>query len=168
MTQQGFNDYIFAVYGYKNGTAKSYITAIHIIDKIFLYDDVFDLQGESITCINDIELLKRIEVFVRAQQSLFKKGEDSIFRNISSGQNSYPGKGFCSAALEQLINYYSYEKEALKILIESPNAKSISKDLITLFKIDKEGNEATVTARIRLGQNYFRKMVLHNFGGNVV
>lgn len=167
MTQQGFNDYIFAVYGYKNGTAKSYITAIHIIDEMFLYD-VFDLQGESITCINDIELLKRIEVFVRAQQSLFKKGEDSIFRNISSGQNSYPGKGFCSAALKQLLNYYSYdlkEKEASKILKERTNAKSISKDLITLFKIDKDGNEATVTARIRLGQNYFRKMVLHNFGG---
>lgn len=168
MTQQGFNDYIFAVYGYKNGTAKSYITAIHIIDEMFLYDDVFDLQGESITCINDIELLKRIEVFVRAQQSLFKKGENSIFRNISSGQSSYPGKGFCSAALKQLLNYYYYdlkEKEASKILKERPNAKCISKDLITLFKIDKEGNEATVTARIRLGQNYFRKMVLHNYGG---
>ncbi len=36
MTQQGFEDYLFSVYGYKNGTAKSYITAIYIIDKMFI------------------------------------------------------------------------------------------------------------------------------------
>ena len=63
MTQQGFNDYLFAIFGCKNGTAKSYITAIHIIDKMFLCDDVLDLQGESVTCISDFKLLKQFEVF---------------------------------------------------------------------------------------------------------
>lgn len=167
MTQEGFNDYLFAIFGYKNGTAKSYITAIHIIDEMFLCDDVFDLQGESVTSISDFELLKRIEDFVCSQQSLYRKGEDSIFRNISSKQSSYPGKGFCSAAIKQLLKYYAYdstEKEAWAIFDERPNAKNVSKDLITLFKIDKVGRDATVSARVRLGQSYFRKMVLQNYG----
>ena len=166
MTQQGFEDYLFSVYGYKNGTAKSYITAIHIIDEMFLYEDVFALKSKSITCITNFSLLKQIEDFVCTQQSLYKKGEESIFRNINSKQSSYPGKGFCSAAIKQLVKYYAYdskENEAWAILKERPSAKNISKDLITLFKIDKEGRDATVTARIRLGQSYFRKMVLHNF-----
>ena len=167
MTQQGFEDYLFSVYGYKNGTAKSYITAIHIIDEMFLYEDVFDLKGKSITCITNFCLLKQIADFVCSQQSLFKKGEHSIFNNINSNQNSYPGKGFCSAAIKQLVEYHAYdskEKEAWAILNERPSAKNISKDLIALFKIDKEGRDATVTARIRLGQSYFRKMVLLNYG----
>lgn len=167
MTQQGFDDYLFAIYGYKNGTAKSYKTAIHIIDEMFLFDDVFDLQGKSVTCISDFELLKQIEDFVCIQQSLYRKGEDSIFQNISSKQSSYPGKGFCSAAIKQLLKYYAYdskEKEAWAILEERPNAKNVSKDLIALFKIDKEGRDVNVNARIRLGQSYFRKMVLQNYG----
>ena len=167
MTQQGFEDYLFSVYGYKNGTAKSYITAIHIIDEMFLYEDVFDLKGKSITCITNFILLKQIADFVCSQQSLFKKGEHSIFNNINSSQNSYPGKGFCSAAIKQLLKYYTYnseEEKAWTILNKKGSGKSISKELSTLFKIDKEGLDTTVTARVRLGQSYFRKMVLHNFG----
>ena len=167
MTQQGFNDYLFAVFGYKNGTAKSYITAIHIVDEMFLYDDVFDLQGKSITTINNIELLNRIEDFIRVQQSLFIKGKDSIFRNISIGQSSYPGKSFCTAAVKQLLKYHAYdlrEKEAWTILNKKPKAKCVSKELIELFKIDKEGRDKTITTRIRLGQSYFRKMILQNYG----
>lgn len=167
MTQQGFNDYIFAVYGYKNGTAKSYITAIHIIDEMFLYEDVFDLKGKSITSITDYSLLKHIADFVCSQQSLFRKGKNSIFHNISSNQNSYPGKGFCSAAIKQLLKYYTYnseEEKAWAILNKRMSGRKTSKELITLFKIDKEGVDTTVVARARLGQNYFRKMVLQNYG----
>lgn len=167
MTQQGFNEYLFAVFGYKTGTAKSYITAIHIIDEMFSNDDVFHLRGQSVACISDFDLLKQIEVFVCAQQSLFKKGEDSIFRSISDKQSSYPGKGFCSAAIKQLLKYYAYdskEKKAWAIINERSRAQHVSKDLITLFKIDKEGRDATISARIRLGQSYFRKMILQNYG----
>lgn len=167
MTQRGFEDYPFSVYGYKNGTAKSYITAIQIIDEMFLYEDVFDLKGKSITCITNFSLLKQIADFVCSQQTLFRKGEHSIFHNINSNQNSYPGKGFCSAAIKQLLKYYAYnseEEKAWAILNKKGSGKSISKELSTLFKIDKEGNDAIVTTRVRLGQSYFRKMVLHNFG----
>ena len=166
MTRQGFEEYLFAVFGHKTGTAKSYITGVRIIDELFLKDDVFGLEGKSITCINDLDLLKRIQEFVRTQQTLFKKGEQSFFSDISSGQRSYPGEGFCSAAVTQLINYCNYdveEQEAWKLLESKSKANKVTKDLRTLFQIDKEGKDVEVSTRARLGQIYFRKMVLQNY-----
>jgi putative restriction endonuclease len=167
MTQQGFEDYIFAVYGHSNGTAKSYITAIHIIDEMFAFDDVFALEGKSITCIDDLGLLKQIANYVCSQQTLFKKGKDSFFRNINDRQNSYPGKGFCSAAIKQLLKYYAYdqdEEKAWAFIRLKKKGKEVSKELSTLFKIDKEGVDVSTYTKARLGQSYFRKMVLENYG----
>ncbi len=167
MTQQGFEDYLFAVYGHTNGTAKSYITAVHIIDEMFEYEDIFALNGKSITCIDDFKLLELIADYVCSQQILFKKGQDSLFRHISSGQSSYPGKGFCSAAVKQLLNYYTYdieEEKAWAITWRRKNGQEVSKELSTLFKISKEGRDVPVSTMARLGQYYFRKMVLENYG----
>lgn len=166
MTQQGFEDYVFAVYDSKNGTAKSYITAIHIIDDMFAMDDVFALNGKSITYIEDSDLLKRVADFVYSQQKLFIKGEDSIFRNINPGQVSYPGKRFCSAAINQLLAYHKYdikEKEADGIVKGLNTGTKVSTALSTLFKLDKEGSNKIITTTTRLGQSYFRKMVLTNY-----
>ena len=167
MTQEGFEDYVFAVYGHTTGTAKSYITAIQIIDEMFEYDDVFALNGASVTTIDDFGLLKMIADFVCEQQALYKKGRDSFFRNVSSGQSSYPGKGFCSAAIKQLLNYHAYdieEEKAWAITMKKSNGQKVSKELRSLFKLDKEGRDVSVSTMARLGQNYFRKMVLENYG----
>lgn len=167
MTQQGFEEFVLAIYGHTNGTAKSYITAIHIVDDMFAYEDVFGLNGTSVTCINDFELMRKIADFICEQQTLYKKSQDSIFRHINSRQSSYPGKGFCSAAIRQLLKYYTYdmeEKKAWAIIQRSNNGKNISKELSALFKLDKEGRDKTVSSKVRLGQSYFRKMVLENYG----
>lgn len=166
MTQKGFEDYVFAVYNSKNGTAKSYITAIRIVDQMFEYCDVFGLNGQSIATIDDPHLLTRIVDFVCSQQSLFKKGEDSIFRNIAPNQVSYPGKGFCSAAVKQLMNYYRQdvvERKANSIVQNLTTGTMVSKELRVLFKMDKEGKDVEVKKRERIGQDYFRKMVLLNY-----
>ena len=65
MTQSGFEEYLFATFSRKNGTAKSYITAIHIVDDMFSHDDVFSLHGKSITCVEDQNLLKQIVKYMR-------------------------------------------------------------------------------------------------------
>lgn len=166
MTQKGFEDYVFAVYNSKNGTAKSYITAIRIVDQMFEYCDVFGLNGQSILTIEDSFLLTRIVNFVCSQQSLFIKGEDSIFRNIAPNQVSYPGKRFCSAAVKQLMNYYRQdveEKKADTIVRNLSAGAKVSDELCQFFKINKEGKDVEVKKRERLGQNYFRKMVLLNY-----
>ncbi|MDO5447732.1 MAG: hypothetical protein Q4F34_08145, partial [Prevotellaceae bacterium] len=110
MTQQGFEHYIFSTFGITTGTANSYITAIHIIDEMFEYDDVFALKGKSVTSIDNFALLYIIYSFVREKQRLFQNNNDSIFRNINTRQKSYPRGGFCSAAMQQLMLYFEYEK----------------------------------------------------------
>lgn len=166
MTQEGFEDYIYAVYDKKTGTAKSYITAIHIIDELFRHKDIFGLNGVSVTCINDTALLLQIKEFVYSQQALFKKGEDSFFRNVNENQRSYPGGGFCSAAINQLLNYHRYdinENKVAKVVSGIKSGAKVSNELVSFFKIDKEGNDIEVATRARLGQSYFRKMVLANY-----
>ena len=48
MTQQGFYDFLYDTCNSKTGAIKSYIMAIHIIDELFLHDDVFGLHGKSV------------------------------------------------------------------------------------------------------------------------
>lgn len=168
MTREGFEDYVFSVYDRKNGTAKSYITAIRIIDELFGLNDVFGLNGKSIASIEDASLLVQIAEFVHSQQTLFIKGEVSFFRDINPNQKSYPGKRFCSAAMKQLLSYYKYdanEKQAESIVNRITKGSQVSKELIDFFKIDKEGKESITETKVRLGQSYFRKMILANYGG---
>ncbi len=168
MTQKGFEDYLFAIYGRKNGTASSYITAIHIIEEMFLHDDVFGLNGQSLTSIVDYGLLKRIADFVCSQQTLYIKGQDSIFRHVNKGQSSYPGRRFCSAAIKRLLDYYAYDQQenvAEGIFRSGAKGKEISMRLIKHFDIGKEGKDKESVTKVRLGQDYFRKMVLSNYGG---
>ena len=41
MTQQGFYDFLYDTCNSNTGAIKSYITAIRIIDELFIGDDVF-------------------------------------------------------------------------------------------------------------------------------
>lgn len=168
MTQKGFEDYIFTVFDSKNGTAKSYITAVHIIDEMFEYEDVFGLNGKSIACINDVDLLVRIADFIYNQQYLYKKGFNSIFRHVNPKQISYPAKGFCSAAVKQLLNYCEYEMgrqadSLLSRIKRDVSGEKVSKKLTKFFDINKEGDDKIVETKTRIGQDYFRKMVLANY-----
>ncbi len=165
MTDKGFEVYLLNTFSNKSGAAKSYITAIQIIDEMFTYNDVFDLNKKSIFCIDDINLLDEITNFIYKQQLSFKKGEKSIFQNINSEQTSYPRNSFCSAAISRLLSYRCglKFKEADEVIKRKRSGKRISKDLLTYFDIDKEGTDVVATAKVRLGQDYFRKMVLANY-----
>lgn len=65
MSKNGFEDYTYACYGRKNGTADSYIRAIRILDVIFRQSDVFALGGVSLCDIDNLELLISISEFVK-------------------------------------------------------------------------------------------------------
>lgn len=167
MTQQGFEDYLYAVFDKPTGAVKSYITALRIVDELFAQNDVFKLGGQSVTCICDTALLVRIAEFVNEQQKLYIKGENSFFKDVKPNQVSYPGKRFCSAAINHLLKYHAYDKQEEKAQAIVANAKSggkVSAELTGLFKI-KEGKDIITEAKVRLGQDYFRKMVLANYGG---
>lgn len=62
--------------------------------------------------------------------------------------------------------YYQHdlkEKNAWTIIENKKTGKSISKNLTTLFDINKKGRDSISVTKIRLGQSYFRKMVLQNY-----
>ena len=95
MNQQGFEEYTHFSYGYTTGTANSYIMAIRILDRIFAIEDVFHLQGKSLTEIDDESLLQRITDFVVSEEKKFKSGKDSIFNYGQDTQKSYPRSTSC-------------------------------------------------------------------------
>ena len=80
MNQQGFEDYTYFAYGRETGAANSYIRAIQILDNIFAQKDVFQLQGKSLTEIDDEYLLNRITEFVASEEKKFRTNGESIFQ----------------------------------------------------------------------------------------
>ncbi len=168
MNQQGFEDYTFFSYGHKTGTANSYIMAIRILDRLLARKDVFNLRGKSLTEIDDENLLQRISDFVVAEEKKFKSGEDSIFEYGLDTQQSYPRGGFCSAAMKHLQRYQTFEPkeiEANAIADRLSKGKDVSAELIEHFDIAKEGRDQVSKTKVRIGQTYYRKMIVSLYGG---
>jgi len=166
MINQKFIEYTKDVYNKKSGTFDSYIRAIRILDEIFTQEDVFGLNGLSISEIDDFDLVLRIEDFVRQQEELYRQDEqNSIFRFVNPKQTSYPRKRFCTGAMAHLVRYYEQQmyNQANTIVTKSHSGLSTSKKLIGMFKINLVGTDRVVEARTRVGQDYFRKMVLANY-----
>ena len=167
MNQQGFEDYTYFAYGRKTGAAKSYITAIRILDRLFTINDVFQLQGKSLTEVDNEDLLQRITDFVVAEEKEYRSGEDSIFKYGLDTQTSYPGGGFCSAAMKHLQRYQTFgpkEIEANAIADRLDNGKDVSTELLDHFDITKEGRDQESKTKVRIGQTYYRKMIISIYG----
>ena len=168
MNQQGFEEYTFFSYGHKTGTANSYIMAIRILDRLLARKNVFNLRGKSLTEIDDENLLQRISDYVVAEEKKFKLGEDSIFKYGLDTQQSYPRGGFCSAAMKHLQRYQTFEPkeiEANAIADRLSNGKDVSAELIEHFDIAKEGRDQVSKTKVRIGQTYYRKMIVSLYGG---
>lgn len=168
MTKEGFDRYLHNHFSNTSGAASSYLMAITILDNIFRINDVFNLNGKSLCCIDDIEKLIDITDFVKSEEAKFRNNEEGFFRLGNSKQKSYPKGGFCSAAMKSLINYYEYcmNESADEIAQSSMSGKSLSKKLLKLYDIPNDAGEETIReTKTRIGQDYFRKMLLENYNG---
>lgn len=168
MTQRGFEEYTYFAYGRKNGTSNSYISAIRILDRIFSIEDVFLLQGRPLTELDDAYLLQKITDYVAAEEKKFKVGEESIFDNGLPRQTSYPKKGFCSAAMRHLQRYQTYEPkeiEANAIADQLSIGTEVSSELLKHFDITREGRDQVSKTKVRIGQTYYRKMIITLYAG---
>lgn len=168
MTQQGFEEYTYFAYGRKNGTSNSYIAAIRILDRLFSITDVFMLQGRSLTELDDAYLLQKVADYVAYEEKKFKQGETSIFDFGLPSQSSYPKKGFCSAAMRHLQRYQTYEPkeiEANTIVDQFGKGTEVSSELMKHFDITKEGKDQISKTNVRIGQTYFRKMIITLYAG---
>lgn len=155
-----FNQYLRNIYGVKNGTTNSYMKAIEILDNILKEIDIRYSSGKSIVSITDPGEIYSLYEYVKSEEKKMKKGEDSIFIHGLSNQKSYPGKGFCSAAVKSLFNYREslIQQEALDCLRTTKNNNQLMNNLKKITSI----SETEVNAEIhqRIGQNVFREVLL--------
>lgn len=168
MNQQGFEDYTYFAYGRETGAANSYIRAIQILDNIFAQKDVFQLQGQSLTELDDEFLLSKITEFVAAEEKKFRSNTENIFQYGLPTQKSYPRGGFCSAAMRHLQRYQAFEPQEIAanaIADRLSNGKQVSSELLNHFNITKEGKDQISKTKVRVGQTYYRKMIIAFYGG---
>lgn len=166
MDRIGFMEYASIVSPSGSRKAACYATAIQILDDIFKEHDVMHLKGVSLYAIEDFALLMRIKDFVIDEQKKARQGIASIFDYGKSNQRSYATNRFCSSALQSLMDFLKYEHNVVtanEIVSKEKNAKKISAKLLTHFDLTKEGKDATAETKRRVGQEYFRRMILTNY-----
>ena len=169
MDRKGFIDFNTRLSPENSGKADSYARAIMILDEVLPYQNVIDLQGRSLYELSDVAAIDDVLRLVNEEVKKMKNQQQNIFDDYGKpNQRSYPLKSFCSAALKSLKKYAEYEQEVVvadRIVAQETNPQTISKKLIAYFDITKEGEDQLSIAKRRKGQDYFRRMILANYGG---
>ena len=168
MDKQGFIDFNTRLSPENSGKAPSYAMAINILDKVLQYQSVVDLHGQSLYDVRDTETIEAVLQLVGDEVKKMRRNEPNIFDYGKPNQRSYPLKNFCSSALRSLKQYAQYEQEVMVadgIVAQERNPQTISTKLIAHFDITKEGEDKILLTRQRKGQDYFRRMILTNYGG---
>ncbi len=168
MDRQGFIDFNTRLSPENSGKADSYARAIKIVEDVLPYQSVIKLNSKSLYDISDIAIINEIIQLVKEEVVKMKNQQESIFDYGNPSQRSYPLKSFCSAALKSLKQYAQYEQDVASadhIVAEENNPKEISTKLITHFDLTKEGEDRISLTKQRKGQDYFRRMILANYGG---
>ena len=162
-----FKEYLYKSFPTKNsGTPASYQTAVEIIDKMIHLTNLFNLGSQSIFELRDPILIDNIIEFVVNEEFKFKRMESSAFDLVNLKQRkktSYPGGGFCSAAIKKFGEYIN-NKYAIEIsqfaLKSNLNGVEISNLIQKRYGIDDKGTEKEVKVKRRIGQEIFRRILL--------
>ena len=168
MDRQGFIEFNTRLSPENSRKATSYAQAIRILDEVLAHQNVIDLHGQSLYDIPNAAIIEEVLSFVNDEVKKMKNNQQNIFDYGNPDQRSYPLKSFCSAALKSLKKYAIYEQEvktADTIVAQESNPQSISTKLIAHFDITKEGEDKISLTKQRKGQDYFRRMILANYGG---
>jgi len=163
MDKQGFIDFNTSLSPEKSGKADSYARAIEILDNVLKHQSVIDLDGKSLYDIHNIAVLEEVWNLVKEEVKKMKEGQSNIFDYGLPTQKSYPLGGFCAAAVTSLMDYAQVEGAEM-IVRKETNPHTISAKLIKYFDLTKEGEDLISESKRRKGQDYFRRMILTNYG----
>ena len=168
MDKNGFIEFNTRFSAENSGKAESYAQAITILEEVLPHHNEIDLKGHSLYELPDAAIDEVIRV-VKEEVKKMRTRQQNIFDTYGRpNQRSYPLNSFCSAALKSLKKYAEYEREVVevdKLVALETNPKKISKKLIDYFDITKEGEDVQSVTKRRKGQDYFRHMILANYGG---
>ena len=168
MDIKGFIDYNTRLSPGNSRKADSYARAIMILDEVLPHQNVINLHGLSLYDVPDASIIEEILRLVNDEVKKMKNNQPNIFDYGKPNQRSYPLNNFCSAALKSLKQYAQYEREvtlADRIVAKETDPRTISTKLIAHFDITKEGEDKASLTKQRKGQDYFRRMILANYGG---
>lgn len=168
MDRQGFVDFNTRLSPENSGKADSYARALRILDEVLPYQSVIDLHGLSLFNVQNTETIEAVIRVVSEEVKKMKRNEPNIFDYGKANQRSYPLKNFCTSALRSLKQYAQYEQEVVvadEIVAQERNPRTISTKLIAHFDVAKEGEDKISMTKQRKGQDYFRRMILANYGG---
>lgn len=163
MDRQGFIDFNTRLSPENSRKASSYAQAIRILDEVLVHQHVIDLQGQSLYDIRDLSVLEQVWNLVKEEVKKMKDEQPNIFDYGQPTQKSYPLGGFCTAAVTSLMDYVQFEGAEM-IVRKETNPHTISTKLIKYFDLMKEGEDVASETKRRKGQDYFRRMVLANYG----
>ena len=168
MDRQGFVDFNTRLSPENSGKADSYARALRILDEVLPYQSVIDLHGLSLFNVQNTETIEAVIRVVSEEVKKMKRNEPNIFDYGKANQRSYPLKNFCTSALRSLKQYAQYEQEVVvadEIVAQERNPRTISTKVIAHFDVAKEGEDKNSMTKQRKGQDYFRRMILANYGG---
>jgi len=163
MDRQGFIDFNTRLSPENSRKASSYAQAIRILDAVLMHQHEVDLHGQSLYDIHDLAVLEQVWEIVKEEVKKMREGQPNIFDYGQPTQKSYPLGGFCTAAVTSLMDYAQFEGAEM-IVRKEANPQAISKKLIKYFDLTKEGEDVASETKRRKGQDYFRRMVLANYG----
>lgn len=163
MDRQGFIGYNVRLSPENSRKASSYAQAIRILDEVLVHQHVVDLQGQSLYDIHDLAVLEQVWNLVKEEVKKMKEGQPNIFDYGQPTQKSYPLGGFCTAAVTSLMDYAQFEGAEM-IVRKETNPHTISTRLIKYFDLTREGEDVDSETKRRKGQDYFRRMILANYG----
>ena len=163
MDRQGFIEFNTRLSPENSGKADSYARAIEILDNVLPYQNTIDLQGKSLYELSDVAIIEDVLNVVNEEVKKMKSKQPNIFDYGKPNQKSYPLNNFCSAALNSLIEYALFEG-AETIVRKETDPQIISTKLIRYFDLTKDGEDVDAESKRRKGQDYFRRMILTNYG----
>lgn len=140
-----------------SNVSHSYITAIEKTNQALIRHKLFLKQKETIWNIQDIERLYQLYELIKNEQ---KKGLQGIFKEEHS--TSYYRKYWCSAAINNFIEYIKLEKEYNILNNNKQSAQHCAKALKKLSN-NIIGKDTDLQVKVRANQYIFRKIVLDNY-----
>lgn len=163
MDRQGFIDFNTRLSPENSRKASSYAQAIRILDAVLVHQHVIDLHGQSLYDIRYLAVLEQVREIVKEEVRKMKDGQPNIFDYGQPTQKSYPLGGLCTAAVTSLMDYAQFEGTEM-IVRKETHPHTISTRLIKYFDLTMEGEDVASETKRRKGQDYFRRMILANYG----
>lgn len=170
MHQEAFQNYLNDHNLEGSGKANSYIKALDYLSEMLRIEPYSFSDCHDLWSVNSVKRLQQLRAYVLNEQ---KKLSESpwICTHIP---NSYLLNGYCSAALTQLIEFLPQHQHSEKVLKTLKTHEGNENSLVHKLNVEpdypesmvhapssQDGKDRIRNAKTRIGQQAFRKMILH-------